>query len=186
MDPFEFLIQLFAILAGLGIAALVQGTSRLVEERHRVRFHWPFVAWIACLFVAHIASWFALWGLRVHAEWTLAQALCLLAIPTLLYFSSNVVLPAFDGDGQVDLESHYFRTIRYSQTGLVLALAAGIIVSWTLTGEASSRSNAFRFGAAVLMLPGLFWLHPRLHQVQGVVVVGLLALLVSTMAGTIG
>ena len=28
MDPFEFLIQLLAILAGLGIAALVQGTSR--------------------------------------------------------------------------------------------------------------------------------------------------------------
>lgn len=185
MVPFDYLIQMFSILAGLGIGVLVVGASRLVEERSRVRFFWPHAIWAIALFVAHVSAWFALWGLRVHPQWTMFEALCLLIIPMLVYFSSSVVMPKLDGDAKVDVEEHYFATIRYSQATLQLAMLASVFVTYTVTDVLWSNYNAFRVAACAALLPGLISLHPRVHKVQSAALVILLLVLVSTAARTV-
>src|SRR6187549_1253077 len=55
---FEFIVGLYAIIAGLGISLLVQSVGQLIEARQRVKLYWVHTVWIALIFVAHVSSWF--------------------------------------------------------------------------------------------------------------------------------
>ena len=61
MGIFEFIVGLYAIIAGLGISLLVQSVGQLIEARQRVQLYWVHTVWIALIFVAHVSSWFAFW-----------------------------------------------------------------------------------------------------------------------------
>ncbi len=76
---FEFLLALYAIVAGLGVSLLVTSVGQMIEARDRVHFYWVHSCWIALTFVAHVVSWFTIWRFHDHAPWTVLQALLLLA-----------------------------------------------------------------------------------------------------------
>ena len=87
MTVFEFLLALYAIVAGLGVSLLVTSVGQLIEARDRVRLYWVHSCWIALTFVGHVVSWFTIWRFHEHAPWTVLQALLLLSVPILLYHS---------------------------------------------------------------------------------------------------
>ena len=74
MTVFEFLLALYAIVAGLGVSLLVTSVGQLIEARDRVRLYWVHSCWIALTFVGHVVSWFTIWRFHEHAPWTVLQA----------------------------------------------------------------------------------------------------------------
>jgi len=77
LSIFEFLLALYAIVAGLGVSLLVRSVGQMIEARDRVRLYWVHTCWIALVFIGHVVSWFALWRYAGHAPWTILQALLL-------------------------------------------------------------------------------------------------------------
>jgi hypothetical protein len=57
---FEFLLTLYAIVAGLGVSLLVRSIGQMIEGRDRVRLYWVHTCWLALIFVSHVVSSFAL------------------------------------------------------------------------------------------------------------------------------
>jgi hypothetical protein len=118
---FEFLLTLYASVAGLGVSLLVRSIGQLIEVRGHVRLSWVHTCWLALIFVSHVVSWFALWRLSQHAPWTVLQALLLLCVPILLYLISHLAVPELE-DGQMhDLREFYYRHVRW-MPGLLLAV----------------------------------------------------------------
>ena len=77
MTVFEFLLALYAIVAGLGVSLLVTSVGQMIEARDRVRLYWVHSCWLALTFVGHVVSWFTIWRFHDHAPWTVLQALLL-------------------------------------------------------------------------------------------------------------
>jgi len=83
---FEFLLTLYAIVAGLGVSLLVRSIGQMID-------YWVHTRWLALIFVSYVVSWFALWRFSQHAPWTVLQALLLLCVPILLYLISHLAVP---------------------------------------------------------------------------------------------
>ena len=98
MTVFEFLLALYAIVAGLGVSLLVTSVGQLIEARDRVRLYWVHSCWIALTFVGHVVSWFTIWRFHEHSPWTVLQALLLLCVPILLYLISHLAVPDLEDE----------------------------------------------------------------------------------------
>jgi hypothetical protein len=118
---FEFLLTLYAIVAGLGVSLLVRSIGQMIEARDRVRLYWVHTCWLALIFVSHVVSWFALWRFSQHAPWTVLQALLLLCVPILLYLISHLAVPELEDGRMHDMREYYYRHVRWMQ-GLLLAV----------------------------------------------------------------
>jgi hypothetical protein len=114
MDLFEFLLGIYAVLAGLGLALLVRSIGQIIESRDRVELYWIRTAWLGFNFVAHVNSWFVLWEFHEVRSWTIGEFLLLLSVPTLLYLVSHVAvaeIPEVPGH-RYDLRAHYYSRFR--------------------------------------------------------------------------
>jgi hypothetical protein len=94
MDAFSYLSVLISIILGLGITQLLTALGRLLNSRARVRWYWPAVVWAGILLVVHIQSWWAMFGLRTHENWTFLAFLVVLLLPILLYLAAALALGA--------------------------------------------------------------------------------------------
>ena len=63
------------------------------------------------LFTSIFLVWWATWEFRA-VSWSFPQYSYLLLAPTLPYFACSLVMPGPSGDGDVDLEAHFFRVRR--------------------------------------------------------------------------
>jgi len=70
MDEFSYLSVLLSIILGLAVTEVLQGFRRLLQSRARVRLYWPTITWAFLLFVIYVQSWWAMFGLREHHDWT--------------------------------------------------------------------------------------------------------------------
>lgn len=180
MGVFEFLLALYSIVAGLGMAVIVRSVGQIIEARDRVRLYWVHSCFILVAFVAQVVSWFSLWRFAPHTPWTVADTLFLLSIPLLLYLVSHLVVPELE-DGLVhDLREYYYRHARWTH-GLLLAV---VVIS--LVGEAFilgrfefSSPQKLRAAFGLVLLPGMLTTHPTVHAVQAALLLVLMALGVS-------
>lgn len=187
MSTFEFLMALYAIVAGLGISLLVRSIGQMIEARDRVRLYWVHSCWIALIFVAHVVSWFALWRFVDHGPWTVMQALLLLAVPILLYLISHLAVPELDDDRIHDLREYYYRHGRWMQGLLLAALLSGSAAQIFIEGGPDlSGSGVTRAAMALVLLPGIASQRPRVHSIQAVLLIGVMLYTVSHVARPIG
>lgn len=187
MTVFEFLLALYAIVAGLGISLLVTSIGQLIEARDRVRLYWVHSCWIGVVFVAHVITWFMIWPFRDHADWTVLEALLLLAPPILLYLISHLAVPELGDDRTHDMRDYYFRHARWSQGLMLGVVVAGALVhiivenAFALTGVRGAR-----LVLAAILLPGLISLNPRVHATQAVLLAVALLTAISYISKPIG
>jgi len=187
MTVFEFLLALYAIVAGLGISLLVTSIGQMIEARDRVQLYWVHGCWIALVFVAHVISWFSIWSFRDHAGWTVLEALLLLAAPILLYLISHLAVPDLEDDRIHDMREYYFRQARWSQGLMLGVVVAGALIhiviedAFALTGVRGAR-----LAIAAILLPGLLTLNPRVHAAQAVLLALALLLAISFVSRPIG
>lgn len=146
MDEFGYLSVLLSIVLGLGITQLLTGLGRLIQARERVRGYWPSPTWAGFLLVAHVQTWWAMFGLRDHTSWTFFVFLLVLLQPALLYLLAALVLPDFGetadpSEGEVHLRRHYFRQSRWFFTIAVALLVVSVAKDVVLEGELPDAVN---------------------------------------------
>lgn len=90
MTLFEYAMVLVSIVLALGVAQLLGGASDFVRSS-RVYLGHSF--WVLALFLMHVQLWWAMWDLHNRASWTFLTFLNLLLGPTLLFFTTNLLLP---------------------------------------------------------------------------------------------
>ncbi len=187
MDIFEFLLALYAIVAGLGVSLLVRSIGQMIEARDRLRLYWIHSCWLALVFIAHVVSWFALWRFSKHSPWTVLEALLLLCVPILLYLVSHMAVPELD-DAQVhDMREYYYRHGPWMQGLLLAAVLSGVGAQLMIEGRPDvSGGGAIRISVALILLPGILSRRPAVHAVQAVALILVMIAAVSYVARPIG
>ncbi len=94
MDNFSYLSVLISIVLGLGITQLLSGFGRWVKNRSSFPAYAPTIVWSAVLLLMHIQTWWSMYGLRFHTDWTFFQFFVVLLQPIVLFLLSSLVLPS--------------------------------------------------------------------------------------------
>jgi len=187
VSVFEFLLALYAIVAGLGVSLLVRSVGQMIEARDRVQLYWVHSCWIGFVFVAHVVSWFGLWRYSQHHPWTILQALLLLCVPILLYLISHLAVPELEDDRVHYMRDYYFRHARWTQGLLLGVLVAGALAHFVIEGSLDlTGARAVRAAMAAILVPGIISRHPTVHAVQAVLLLLVMAVAVSYVAQPIG
>ena len=187
MSQFEFLLTLYAIVAGLGLSLLVRSVGQMIEARERVRLYWVHTCWIAIAFVGHVVSWFVLWSHVGHPQWTVLEALLLLCVPILLYLISHLAVPELEDGVAHDMRDYYFRHARWIQGLMLGVLLAGALIHVVVEGAVDvSGARAVRLGMAAILIPGIYTLNPRVHSVQAVLLLLVMAIAASYVTKPLG
>jgi hypothetical protein len=113
MDAFSYLSVLLSIIIGLAIAHLLQGIGRIIQARRRVRIFWPSIAWAGLLILVCVQSWWAMFGLRTHTDWSFFPFLVVVLQTINLYLTSALILPEIAPGETVDLRQHYFEQVTW-------------------------------------------------------------------------
>ncbi len=142
MNDFDYLSVLISIVLGLGITNLLTGLAVLVRRRGALVLYWPLPVWIVTLFLIHVQTWWAMFGLREVRVWNFPAFLTVLMQPVLLFLMSALILPeAGDGSERVDLRAAYFRESRWFFVTLILGLCVSLSKDLVLTGKLPHPAN---------------------------------------------
>ena len=136
MSAFEFFFSFYGLLLGLSVAELVGGFSRVLHERHRVRFGWltPLLALFVALDLA--TFWNQAWRFFRGAPFNPALLLIGLVIAATFYVAASVTFPRVTAEGvetRIDLDDHFWAHRRVV-FGCVLAANAMVWVLLALLG----------------------------------------------------
>ncbi len=108
MDEFSYLCVLLSIILGLAITQILQGFRGMLQSRKQVKLYWPALAWAGLLLLIYVQSWWAMFGLRAHHDWSFGAFAVVLLHTVVLYMLAGLVLPDFPGDRVIDLHAHYY------------------------------------------------------------------------------
>lgn len=164
MDEFGYLSVLLSIILGLAITQILKGFRGLLQSRDRVRSYWPALAWAKLLLVIYVQTWWAMFGLRSHHDWTFGAFAIVLLQTIVLYMLAGLVLPDFFGDQLVDLRANYYAHHTWFFGLAVLAGCVSIGKDVILDGDLPELRNlsfhiAFILTAAVAAITRREWYH---------------------------
>src|ERR1051325_1254083 len=141
MDEFGYLSVLIAIILGLAITQILLGYRGLLHARARVKVYWPsFVASVVVLIIA-VQSWWAMYGLRAHTDWTFLQFAVVLLQSIGVYMLAALVLPDFVGEGRIDLRKTYFEQSRWFFGTIVAVLVVSRSKDLVISGSLPNAPN---------------------------------------------
>jgi hypothetical protein len=187
MAIFEFVIGLYAIIAGLGISLLVHSVGEMIERRSLLRLYWVQTVWIALIFAAHISSWFTFWHFADQETWTPLDVMLVLSVPILLYLVSHLAVPNLEPRHDTDLRAYYFEHHRWMQglliASVVLAQASQYLI---LERTVFETPDIARTVAIAVLIPGFVSSAPRVHAIQAVLLAMLMLLGLSFVFTPIG
>lgn len=113
MSTAEYLSVLVSIVIGLGISHVLAGVGNLLVDRLRVRFWWVWGASVAMVFLAHVQFWWSTFTVGGAVSANFFAFLFFLLTPIALYLSAVVLLPDFEGEGEIDLRAHFLANHRW-------------------------------------------------------------------------
>jgi hypothetical protein len=183
MDDFSYLSVLISVVLGLGITNLLAGFAALVRNRGRVKIYWPMPMWMITLFLIHIQTWWAMFGLRGIRAWNFGAFLIVLMQPVGLFVMTALIAPDSTLSAEVaDTKAAYFRESRWFFAVLLLVLGDSVAKNLVLYGSAPEPSNlAAHFIFSGAALAGLLLQRDNVHKVLAplglALIVGYIALL---------
>lgn len=140
MDDFNYLAVLISIILGLGITQLLSGFGRWLESRFSFPAYAPTIIWVATLLVMHVQTWWSMYGMRHHSNWTFLQFVVVLLQPIALFLLASVVLPS-PAAAVLDLKSNYFTQRRWFFGLLIALLTVSVTRDVVLTGSLPATAN---------------------------------------------
>ncbi len=163
MEAFAHLSILISIILGLGIAELLSGFARTIEKRGAARIYPPPVVWAFLLLLTHVQTWWSIFGLRSHLDWTFFQFSVVLLQPIVLYMLSALALPR--SSAELDLHANYFAHRQWFFALFASLLAVSIGKDLALSGSLPSTMN-LAFHAALFCLAGVGFIFAadRVHR----------------------
>jgi hypothetical protein len=182
MDEFSYLSVLLSIILGLAITQILKGFRGMLLSRQRIRLYWPALAWAGLLLLIYVQTWWAMFGLRSHHNWTFGAFAIVLVHTIALYMLAGLVLPDFFGENEIDLRANYYAHHSWFFAMAVLAGLASIGKDLVLSGALpESRNLGFHI---VFLLTGLIAAITRrewYHKVAVVVTAVLFALYIGLL-----
>jgi hypothetical protein len=186
MGSFDYLSVLISIVLGLGLTNLLAGLAALVRQRGRLIGYWPLPTWMVTVFLIHVQTWWALFGLRDMQRWSFAAFLVVLLQPVALFVMTALIAPDLSSTGKVDLRAGYFRETRWFFGALIFALLASLGKNLILTGAMPEGRN---LGAHILFiviaLVGGISRNGRVHSILAPLGLGLLACYIGLLFTTL-
>ena len=154
MEAFAHLSILLSIILGLGITELLAGFARLIEHRRATAVYGPVIAWATLLLVAHVQTWWTIFGLRTLEQWTFLKFSAVLLQPITLYLLSVL---AFPRSGKTfDVEANYFEHRRWFFALFAALLLVSIVKDLIVAGALPSMANlAFHAVLFVVSVVGI-------------------------------
>lgn len=164
MDEFNYLAVLLSIVLGLGITQLLSSFGRWLEQRASFQAYAPSLLWAATLLLVHVQTWWTMFGLRSHGNWTFLQFSVVLVQPVILYLLATLVLPTSNVSA-VDLQSNYYRQRNWFFGLFLMLLGVSLLKDVLLSGALPSISNiGFHVCFAVLAISALVTAHETVHR----------------------
>lgn len=107
MSIFEYATVAISIVLGLGLAQLLSGALDLVRYRHRTRFHWAPLVWVAIIFWIQVEFWWTLFGSSSDPSvWTHGNFLLAMATTLSLIAAGSLILPTPWPAEELDLSGY--------------------------------------------------------------------------------
>jgi hypothetical protein len=164
MDEFSYLSVLLSIILGLAITQILKGFRGLLQSRARVHLYWPALAWAGLLLLIYVQSWWAMFGLRLHHDWTFGAFAIVLLQTIVLYMLAGLVLPDFFGEDIIDLRANYYAHHAWFFSLAVLLGVVSIGKDLVLHGALPEPRNlyfhiAFIVAAAIGAMTRREWYH---------------------------
>ncbi len=164
MDEFSYLSVLLSIILGLAITQILKGFRGLLQSRTRIRLYWPALAWAGLLLVIYVQTWWAMFGLRSHHDWTFGAFAIVLLQTVVLYMLAGLVLPDFFGEQVIDLRENYYAHHAWFFGLAVLAGLVSIGKDLVLDGHLPDARNlafhlVFILTAAMAAITRREWYH---------------------------
>jgi len=131
----EYLSVLVSIVIGLGISHVLAGVGNLLVDRLRVRFWWVWGAGVAMVFLAHVQFWWSTFTVGSAVSANFFAFLFFLLTPIALYLSAVVLLPDFEGEGEIDLKAHFLANHRWFFGFVALVPVLNAIRSVVISGD---------------------------------------------------
>ena len=141
MEPFEYVVVLFSLILGLGIAQLLTGIADIVSNLKNTKTGLAHSVMIFNVFLLHIQEWWYSYQYANDVEvWTLPLVLFLLIYPILLFMLARMLFPTGLRGHETNLEEYYYDQWKWF-FGIILSIIVvsflqNIIVSgWAITSQ---------------------------------------------------
>lgn len=164
MTDFELNTVIVSILIAFALTGILSCWGQLVEARRRVVHPTLSIAASGWIFLSLIAHWLDVSAFR-HLEFDRNYESLLFFLPSILGAAAAFVLtPTVPGEGELDLEKHYFSVSPWSYrlAGAYVVLAG--VADLLIPGEASTP-RPFVFMLTALLLGLSFTERPGFHRI---------------------
>jgi hypothetical protein len=166
-EPFEYLMALYSIIIGVGIAQLLTSVGHIIQAGKQVHSYWVHTAWVLLIFALHVLQWFGAWEYRAIDHWRFFPFLAFLSIPVQLYVLSILAFPDIQRDERCDLRAYYYERCGWIH-GIAIATITLVIGNerFLLGRSLSSTGNLVRLGVVLVLLPTAVSKKPAVHAIQ--------------------
>jgi hypothetical protein len=132
MSSFEFFTVLLSFVVSLGVASLLHGVIRLIQEGPRVRFSFAWALWAASIFNVQIVFWLRSWSYHEHFSLRVETSLPPLALAIIAFVACGLATPHIPEEGVVDLREFHAKQGRKYQIAyaafMVMATVLGLLM----------------------------------------------------------
>lgn len=128
MTEFDFYSVLLSFIVSAGVAALLSGVARLIQESSRVTFSWSHAVWMLVIFEFQINMWLKAWSYHTTYSLHPASVLLPMMMAVLVYLSAALVIPQVPDTGPIDLPAFH----RADGPKYIAAVAAIYLAAFSL------------------------------------------------------
>lgn len=173
---------MLSIVLGLGVAQLLSSLASIIRGRERARLYAPLVFWLVFLVLAHVQTWWSMFGLRDHGAWSFATFVVVLLQPVLLFLLSALFTPEPQPDGSLDLEATYWRHARPFFALLLAVLLVSLGKDVALDERLPTTPNlAAHFVFMAQAVAALLWRNRLFHWIAAPLALAGLAVYVAAL-----
>ena len=134
MTPFEYVSVLISIILGLGITLVLTGIAEMIKRWKNITHFWPYLIWIALVFVLHLQEWWICYDLKSVTSWSLPSFLFVVSYPILLFIMANLIFPTDWSKEGLDIREFYFSSYTKFFVCMILLIIISIIQNVLLAG----------------------------------------------------
>jgi len=165
------------LILGFAFVRIITSITSLItinqsNTKEHVTWYWPHSLFVFITIFTMILFWWTATPLQDTSfypdeRWNLFTYILFLAVPMLMMFISEVVIPYDHDKKSVDLQEHYYK---YHKTilGLAWILQLFLILNFFAFYNEGSLISAKVVGRVIMlgiMLPLIFYNHRRLHEI---------------------
>ena len=114
MNAPEYVANFFLVIIGFAVSEVLKGSARLIRERHRIKFYWPYLVVVPVVF--EVLMFVFLWlfteiNNRTDPDWSLEELIVISLVVIPFAFMSYLMFPSGIKDG-FDMKKFYIDNAR--------------------------------------------------------------------------